>query len=103
MSIFTENTVVAAKEKGGRGEKDWEFGTSRCAKYIIYNIIYNIKLLYIGWINNKVLLYSTGNYIRYPVINHHGKEDEKKCIDMYNNHFAIQKILTQLCKSTIFQ
>ena len=26
------------------------------------------------WINNKVLLYSTGNYIQYPVINHHGKE-----------------------------
>ena len=23
---------------------------------------------YIGWINNKVLLYSTGNYIQYPEI-----------------------------------
>ena len=32
------------------------------------------KLLHIGWINNKVLLYSTGNYVQYPVINHHGKE-----------------------------
>ena len=41
---------------------DWEFGISRC------------KLLYIEWINNKVLLYSTGNYIQYPVINHNGKE-----------------------------
>ena len=29
---------------GGGGRKDWEFGMSRC------------KLLYIGWINNKVLL-----------------------------------------------
>ena len=28
---------------------------------------------------NKVLLYSTGNYIQYPVINHNGKEFEKKC------------------------
>ena len=28
---------------------EWEFGISRC------------KLLYTGWINNKVLLYSTGN------------------------------------------
>ena len=27
--------------------------------------------------NNKVLLYSTGNYIQYPVINHNGKEYEK--------------------------
>ena len=45
---------------GGRG-RDWELGISRC------------KLLYIGWINNKVLLYSTGNYFQYPVINHSGK------------------------------
>ena len=37
---------------------DWEFGVSRC------------KLLYIEWINNKVLVYSTGNYIQYSVINH---------------------------------
>ena len=35
------------------------------------------KLLYIGWINNKVLLYSTGNYIQYLIINHNGKEYEK--------------------------
>ena len=28
--------------------------------------------------NNKVLLYSTGNYIQYPVINHNGKECEKE-------------------------
>ena len=56
----------------GGGGKDWEFGISRC------------KLLYIGWINSKVLLYSTGNYIQYPVINHNGKEYEKECIYMYN-------------------
>ena len=50
---------------------DWEFGISRC------------KLLYIEWINNKVLLYSTGNYIQYPVINHNGKEYEKEYIYIY--------------------
>ena len=44
---------------------DWEFGVSRC------------KLLYIEWINSKVLLYSTGNYIQHPVINHNGKENKK--------------------------
>ena len=49
----------------GGGGKDWEFGISRC------------KLVYAGWINNKVLLYSTGDYIQYPVINHNGKEYEK--------------------------
>ena len=50
------------------GEKDWEFGISR------------YKLLYIGWINNKVLVYSIGNYIQYPVINHNGKEYQKEYI-----------------------
>ena len=53
---------------GSGGEMDWEFGISRC------------KLLYIEWINKKVLLYSTGNYIQYPVINHNGKEYEKEYI-----------------------
>ena len=46
------------------------------------------KLLYAGWINNKVLLYSTGSYTQYPVINHRGKDCEKECI--YGHHFAVQ-------------
>ena len=45
-----ENRLAVAKVGRRRG-KDWEFGISR------------YKLLYIEWINNKVLLYSTGNYI----------------------------------------
>ena len=57
-----ENRPVASKGEKDRGRKDWELGISRC------------KLLYIGWINNKVLLYSTGNYIQYRVITHNGKE-----------------------------
>ena len=40
------------------------------------------KLAYKEWINNKVLLYSTGSHIQYPVINHDGKECEKK--NVYN-------------------
>ena len=28
-----------------------------------------------------VVVYSTGNYIQYPVINHNGNEYEKECID----------------------
>ena len=47
---------------------DWEFGIRRC------------KLVCIEWINKKVLLYSTGNYIQYSVINHNGKEYEKEYI-----------------------
>ena len=42
------------------------------------------KLLYIEWINDKVLLCSIGNYIQYPVISHNGKEYNKECIYMYN-------------------
>ena len=44
------------------GKDGWEFGVSRC------------KLLYIEWIKNKILLYSTENYIQYTMINHDGKE-----------------------------
>ena len=58
--------MVAKQERGGEGGMDWEFGISRC------------KLLYTEWIHNKVLLYNTGNYIQYPVINHNGKEYEKE-------------------------
>ena len=53
--------MVAKGEEGGRG-MDWEFGVDIC------------KLLHLEWINNKVLVYSTGNYIQFPVINHNGKE-----------------------------
>ena len=35
------------------------------------------------WINNKVLVCSTGNYIQYPGINHNGKEYLKKKVCMY--------------------
>ena len=87
----TENRHVIAKA-GGRGGMDLEFGISRC------------KLLYIEWINNKVLLCSTGNYIQYPVINHNVKECEKRIyIYIKLSHFAVQQKLTQHCKSTILQ
>ena len=45
---------------------DWEFGAGRC------------KLLHLEWINNKVLLYSTGDYIQSPGINNNRKEYYKK-------------------------
>ena len=48
------------------GGMDWEFGVSRC------------KLLYLEWIDNKVLLYSTGNYIQSLGIYHDGKEYKKR-------------------------
>ena len=39
-------------------------------------------LLYMEGINNKVLLYSTGNYIQYLAISYNGKEHENEYIYM---------------------
>ena len=66
----------------------WQFGISRC------------KLLYIGWINKKVLLYSTVNYVQYPVKIIMEKNMKKY---IYLNHFAVHQKITQHCKSTILQ
>ena len=69
------------------------------------------KLLHIGWVNNKVQLYSTGNYIQYPMVNCNGKEYEKEHIYIYihihtyyiyvciyMNHFTAQiSIANHLC------
>ena len=50
---------------------DWELGVYRC------------KLVYIEWIKNKILLYSTRNYIQYLMISHNVKEYEKECVCVY--------------------
>ena len=65
---------MVAKGEEDRGGMDWEFGISRS------KLLY---ILYIEWINNKVLLYRTGNYIQYLVINYNGKESEKEYIYIY--------------------
>ena len=46
---------------GGWSGMDREFGVSRC------------KLLYLEWIDNKILLYSTGNYSQSLGIEHDGR------------------------------
>ena len=75
----------------GRGGIKWEFGVSRC------------KLLYIEWINNKVPLYSIGNYIQYSMINHNGKEYEKECLNIYIyifvNIYIRASLVAQLVKN----
>ena len=50
--------------QGGRGwgRDGLGVGISRC------------KVLYIGWINHKVLLYNTGHYIQYCVLSHNREE-----------------------------
>lgn len=59
MSI--ENRLVVAKGGGGWGKDGWEVEVSR------------YKLLFIGWVDNKVLLHSTENSIQYIIINYNGK------------------------------
>ena len=66
---------------------EWIVEVSRC------------KLLFMEWINNKVLLYSSENYFQYPMINHNGKEYLRKRM----NHFAIEQKVAQYYKSTILQ
>ena len=53
----------------------------------------------INKINNKDLLYNTGNYIQYPVINQNGKYREKEYTCITESLCYIPK--TQPCKSTI--
>ena len=50
-----------------------KFGVSRC------------KLLFIGWMNNKVLLYNTGSYIQYPVIKYKEKIYKRNIKKIYKD------------------
>ena len=63
VTVMKNRFVVAEGEESGRGQ-DWDQQAQTG----------------IGSINYKILVYSTGNYIPYPVINHNGKEYEKACI-----------------------
>ena len=56
-----EKRLVVAKGEWGGSDMDLEFDISIC------------KLLYLEWISNKILLYSTGNYIQSPGTDHDGK------------------------------
>ena len=83
-----EQTGGCQRGGGCGGGMEWEVGVSRC------------KLVYIGWINNKVLLYSIGNYIQYPGINHNGKEYKKECIYRYAYIYAyIYIYIKSLCRT----
>ena len=57
----TKTRLVVAKGAVIGGGIEWEVWVSRC------------KLLYLEWINNKVLLYSTENDIQYSMKNYNGK------------------------------
>ena len=82
MNLFTnrnrltdiENKLMVTKGEMWRGGINQELGIN------IYT------LLSIKQINNKDILYSTGNYIQYFVITYMGKESEKNrytCVNIY--------------------
>ena len=80
--LTDRDRLVVAK---GEGVGEWWIGSLRLAdaNYIdIQHSIYSIYIYYMDtiWINNKVLLYSIGNYIQYFIINHNGKEYEREYI-----------------------
>ena len=56
----------------------------------------NVWLLCVEWINTKVLLYSTGNYIQSLVINHNGKEYKKEYICITESICCTAEINTTL-------
>ena len=59
-----ENRLVDAKKGGAWVREGCGVWISRCKQLLIYT----------EYTNNEVLLYSTGNYMQYTMINHNGKE-----------------------------
>ena len=64
ISVFSSVVILDSRDKG---RMDWEFGISRC------------KLFYAEWIN-RVLFYSTGNYIQYPLMD----RLKRMCVYIYS-------------------
>ena len=81
----TESRLVTNR-KGIGGGIEWDVRGSKS------------RLLYIAWINNKILLYSTGNYIQYPMKNH----NEKEYIHITESHCRTA-VIKQHCKYIIYQ
>ena len=71
MNLFTKQKPTQTKngnlwyQRGKRRGINWECGMSRHT------------LLHMSKMNNKVLLYSTGNHTQYAVISHNGQGMKK--------------------------
>ena len=80
---FTDIANRPVVARGYRGRDGLESGISRC------------RPLSIEWINNRILLCSTGNYIQHLVTNHNGKENEKEFICITES-LPVQQKITQV-------
>ena len=88
----TDSLTCGCQGGGRRSGMDWEFGVSRC------------KLLHLEWISKEVLLYSTGNSIQSPGIDHDGKEYKKNNVYIYvymHMFITVLQKLAQHYKSTV--
>ena len=83
--IYRHREQICGCQKESGVEEGW---TSRLMLAEMQNIIYRI--------DNKVLLYSTGNYIQYTVKNQNGKEYEKCIIWITKSLCYTAKINTAL-------
>ena len=82
--IDTGDRLAAARDGvGGGGEAPGVWGQQ-------------IETIHAEWINNKVLLYSTGNYIQHHTINHNGKEHGKEYICITESLCCTAEINTTL-------
>ena len=68
--------MVTKRENGRGGEGiNYRFGINR------------YKLLNIKYINNKVLLYSTGNHIQYLIITHKNLKNNTSVYNIYRHMY----------------
>ena len=56
---------------------------------------WEMQTTHLEWTNNKVLLYSTGNFTHYPMINQNGKEYKKECLYVHNRVTLLYSRLAQ--------
>ena len=55
-----------------------------------------MKLSHIEWINNKILLYSTGEYIQYSLISYNGREYEKGNMKIFQTVVLVKTLESPL-------
>ena len=91
------NLSMKQKQNHGHGEQTSGFqGERGSSRDGVEGWVSRCKLLYIERIESKALLYSTDNYIRYPMINHSGKEYLEKNICIPESLCCTEEIGTTL-------
>ena len=72
--MVTKGERSSGKDKLGAWDQQMHTAAAAATKSLQSCPTLRCTLLYIKQIKNKVLLYSTGNYIQYPVASHNGNK-----------------------------